>query len=479
MKKLVKSLVLLFATAVQAFALKLPTGDNVRALDVTQDGDALVSVVLGGDEPVEITTPIGIVKADKGTPVQFYKSGALKSLYPTHEKGAGLPLETPVGTLVPNGDYTTYHHEEDFCLEFYESGSPKRLHVQEDAVINVGGYEYGVKGGYFERTGISFYDSGSKDVWQVRTLLGMEYEKDGKRMKSVPYQNAAGSFELSLDKDTHKANRIEFWQDGSVKAAPLFKSPNATAVVKGSEVFVRGGRVNKNFADKGYQHIAFFADGSIAEFVPDEVCMTSQSGLMLNIVAGCKVSLWKNGNVRQCSVSNENTVKMGAKSYTLHGTWDYRADTPLYDVYLFNEDGSLCAFSVAYWNSYAGLRMVAADTFYDDGSIKRTINVLDEYSNAPTSHGAVYAYVNSFYNPAGVQFEGGGESIIQLKDGRTSKRFYLQAGDRSENVAMLFFANDGSPSSYTLFKLDEGGDYALDEYGSPVADTVRKQFTTK
>ena len=42
---------------------------------------------------------------------------------------------------MPNGDYTTYHHEEDFCLEFYESGSPKRLYVQKDAVITVGGYE--------------------------------------------------------------------------------------------------------------------------------------------------------------------------------------------------------------------------------------------------------------------------------------------------------------------------------------------------
>ncbi len=70
-----------------------------------------------------------------------------------------------------------------------------------------------------------------------------------------------------------------------------------------------------------------------------------------------------------------------------------------------------------------------------------------------------------------------GELQEEIKD--LIRPDYLQAGDRSENVAMLFFANDGSPSSYTLFKLDEGGDYALDEYGSPVADTVRKQFTTK
>lgn len=68
-------------------ALKLPTGDSVRSMDVRMDGDALVEVLLGGDKASAITTPAGTVKAKAGTPVTFYKNGALKALYPSTRKG--------------------------------------------------------------------------------------------------------------------------------------------------------------------------------------------------------------------------------------------------------------------------------------------------------------------------------------------------------------------------------------------------------
>lgn len=461
-------------------ALKLPTGDSVRSKDVRQDGDALVEVVLGGDKASAITTPAGTVKAKAGTPVTFYKSGALKSLYPSTENGDRSELVTPIGKLILSSNWNTYDKDTDYFCEFYESGSPKRLFLYQTAIVTVGGQEFGAKsGGVWDISFLSFYDSGSKDVWLVKSLFGMEYHKDNEYIKSVSYRNKSGDFEINLQ-GRRGWNRIDFWPDGSIKSAPLYKSPEEPVLVKGNEVYIKGG---ENSRYNRYYRIDFFEDGSVRAFTPDEVCLTEQGGFKLTIVGGRRLCLWRNGNIQRCSVSNEIGIMVGHTEYKLTGKWTYKKGPPEdeYDVLLFNEDGSIRGFAVNQddWDpNYVGERMIAADGFYVTGNPRRTINILGEYTNRRSNRGfRSEIYVNGFYNLDGDCFHPG-ETGIALMDGVFPVKYFpLQDGDLAVNVASVMFETDGSPKSYTLFRLDDWGDYLLDEYGIPIEDTeTQKEF---
>lgn len=418
------------------FALKIPTGDNVRATDVKQDGDAIVEVMLNESKSATITTPVGPVKAAKGTPVTFYKSGALKSFYPSTENEDRSEVETPIGKMILNSGYYNSTSRENYCCEFYESGCPKKLYLYENTVISVKNNSFGIlaKNGYggYSQYPISFYDSGKKNEWQVKRLTGSD--------SGITYTNESGKFKIG-----HREGVIEFWQNGSIKYAPLCESPEVFALVKGNEVYIKGKEKNCR--------IGFFEDGSISEFVSDEACLTEQGGLKLTIVANEKVCLWKNGNIRQCSVSNPNNIKVGDVVYKLKGKHDDK-----YDIYLFNEDGTLKGFSYKFdqWSENV------ADKFYANGNPRRTINLYEEYSNSAPYDGK--NYIANFYYEAG---------------GLNNTRFsiFLQDGDSESNLAMVYCDAKNNLESYTLFMLDENGEYLLDEYGIPMEDTkTRKKF---
>ena len=464
------------------FALKLPNGDNVRATDVKQEGDAIVEVVIGGEELVEITTPIGIIKAKNGTPVRFYKSGALKSFYPAQEidyygnlkyEIENTVVKTSIGTFVLYGHYLTPDtlsdptnpDSGDIACEFYESGCPKKFYILQPAEVSLGEYKYNAT------KNITFYDSGSKDILLVESLYGKDYKYGEKDF--ISYQNKSGIFELSVSKE----NKITFWQNGSVKSADLYSSPKTPIYINDKEIFIRGGCCG-NYDE--YASISFFEDGSIASFTPDEVCMLNQAGLKLNIVVGKLVKLYKNGNIQECSISNPNTVKIKTKSYELLGTVNNALEHPMYDKYLFNEDGSLHAF-IFYHNEYKysyNQKIVLADTFYDNGNIKRIIN----YDNVQET-----SYVNAFYNSVGEEFKGVDtlygsryfNGIAHIKNDKIIKLFYLQPEDNEREVAMLYVGNDGYPTSYSLFKRNEEGEYILDDFGIQVTDSERKKIVNK
>lgn len=461
-------------------ALKLPTGDSVRSMDVRMDGDALVEVLLGGDKASAITTPAGTVKAKAGTPVTFYKNGALKALYPSTEEGELTELWTSIGKLVLGSVWYPHDKEIDNPCEFYESGSPKRLFLNQLAVVTVGGREFGARRlSIFEPTCISFYDSGSKDVWQVKSLFGTEFNKDNVHRESVSYSNKSGNFEISL-KVYQRHARIDFWPDGSIKSAPLYKSPEEPVLVKGNEVYVKGGE--SGYFNQ-YYRIDFFEDGSVRAFTPDEVCLTEQGGTKLTIVGDRRLCLWKNGNIQQCSISNGVRMTIGRKEYNLKGKWTYDIVFPVddYDVFLFNEDGSIRGFAVNQdkWNPECiGECMIAADDFYVTGTPYRTINVRGAYTNRRLERDVrTDAYVDAFYNLDGERFCPG-ETEISLMDGDVPvKKYPLRDGDLAVNVAHVTFGMDGIPKFYTLFRLDDWGDYLLDEYGIPIEDTeTRKEF---
>lgn len=451
MKKTLSICLLLVITIINLFALKLPTGDNVRALDVKEDRNTIVEVKLGGDEPVEITTPIGKLLAKNGTTVSFYKSGALKSICFSEDNNK---IETPIGTisLIGKPDY----YSVNYYSEFYETGSPKRLLLERGNTIIVGENTFII----FQSI-IKFYDSGSKDKWLVKEISlpdenSFYYNGDD----TISFQNKLGSFTII-------PFSVVFFKNGMIKKAYLYESPKEPISIKDNEVYIKG--VLDDYAGhfyKKYAWIEFYENETIKSFVSDEVCLTNQGGLKLNIPAGSRITLYKNGNIQKCTTSNENTVTIKSKSYNVkEGT------------YLFNENGSIKGFSASVKDVYDYYGI--ADTFYNDGSIKRLINNYDKYSNYMDYYGdKSYFYTSYFCNPK--------EKLVTLSRNNSGSYayynysyYYLQKGDEDKNVAMIFFDDKGIPSSYTLFKLDEDGDYLLDEMGYPIEDTTKKTFVKK
>ena len=426
MKKIVIGL-MFAALCTNVFALKLPTGDNVRASDTKMDGDKILEVRIGGDKPANITTPIGVLPAPCNQIVTFYPSGALKSLYVDREDRQ--TISTPIGDLTVAGE-----------LFFYESGSPAKIPItyQSDkglSKLKIGNIEYTVYNDYEQD--IYFYDSGNKDVWQPQRV---PYKK-GDYKFSFEYTNKSGKFDLRPEKGNDSV--YEFYPDGSLKGGKLKTSPDFPVMVNGTEVYIKKDSV-----------IEFFSDGSISHFVPDEW-------------------LHKDGKIRVAdNVKNisSDTVAVGKIAYNSNNI----------SVLKFDEKGNLSGFGVTINKLF--------DIFYTDGKIKRAVDWT--YSalynlwktNLPNGEFEAIrtgdAYVKGFSNPKEEDVELHDTYVsIYDKASYSNKKFNLESGDFGAYIANVFFADNGTPTSYTTFKHDLFGNYILDEYGRPIEDTTKKKFT--
>lgn len=422
------------------FALKIPTGDNIRAADAKLDGESIIEVVIGGEQPAEITTPIGKVKAEVGSTIYFYKSGALKEVTLAKDNE---PLTTEIGTFNFHGGCT---------LNFYESGSVESFYTSKSTCITVSGIKYGVTGyDYYNsvKKQICFYDSGAKDKFLPKSISPAPYNtEDGNTVYSVTFKNKSGTFDISLssdlrhnDWDSSFPNCIEFYKDGSIKSGYLYSSPNDLAKVNDQEVFIASD--NK---------IYFYEDGTISSFTSDELCMTTQRGKKLVIPAKTNIELYENGIVKSCKCSNDITVKQ--TTYTYNGYED-RDEKNIFVK--FNKDGSIRALC----NYYSGI-VNWYDTFYSDGSIKRTVNDNDVSFYSPQGH-YIYQYEKYIY------YKLNGKKIWA----------YLQNGDKTEDLGMIYFDDTGKPSSYSLLKRDKDGEPICDEFGFPLFEETRKRFIYK
>lgn len=516
------------AFTASVFALKIPSGDNVRAADVKQNGNAIVEVTLGG-ENAEITTPIGKVQAKAGSVVYFYDKGALKELKTIeqdvpvpigivkvkdggkmtfYESGAVQtatlaeqdvqlpPLKTKaaegmdmifsengkVKTLyfsldehkiaTPLGDILLKKSYRDFIshIDYYESGSPKTLYVKAYEEITVGGTEYFCYGydGDDEFYPIEFYDSGSSDKWLVKSLLPGCYRKDETDVVSVAYESKIGKIEIALNPyRSRDPVRITFDKDGNVLSAPLYKSPDFTVKVNGEDVYIKGGEYEKDYWNEYGKtkrdtlcSISFYDNAStIKSCVLDDLVITEVGGIKFKMPAGTEVSLWENGNVKQCYTNESTTLKIGGKEIKVAAKCNY----------LFHRNGKFWAVD---------LKDGFADTFYDNGKAKRIINNCNVYSNSAKDT----SFVQAFYAPDGYIRKVDDEGIITTYwtggfDGFAYNVVsYFQPSDLGCNVAMVFFDDNDNPSSYTMLKLDKDGNYMLDDEGIPIEDPVKKKF---
>lgn len=444
-KKLMTLFIVFLTMSFNVFALKIPTGDNIRAADAKLDGESIIEVVIGGEQPAEITTPIGKVQAKVGSTIYFYKSGALKqvTLDEDHYKNDNNePLTTEIGTFSFRGGYE---------LNFYESGSVESFDIRKSTCITVSGIKYGVSDGT-----ISFYDSGAKDKFLPKGIYPAGYvTEDGIRVYSVTFKNKSGTFDISLDYWSRNIY-ITFFKDGSIKSGYLKSSPNDLAKVNDQEVFIASD--NK---------IYFYEDGSIASFTSDELCMTTQGGIKLVIPAKTNIELYENGIIKSCECSNQVTVKQ--TTYTYQG---YSSEKNIFVK--FNKDGSIRALNNTHDSDYD---MTWIDTFYSDGSKKRIV----KYDRNEKRDYYVNKIIISF--PQGYEFEdyswGGGHVCIYYTLNEKGIYAYLQEGDTANDVGMIYFDDTGKPSSYSLLKRDKDGKLICDEFGFPLFEETRKRFIYK
>ena len=170
MNKRISFLFFVCTITVHAFALKIPTGDNIRAVDAKEDEDAIVEVIIGGEENPDITTPLGKLKAKVGSTLYFYKSGALKEIYCTNNG----KIETEIGSFIPYRECT-----------FYESGSLKSLLIYDNTVFTIGGTLYGINGDEYACYEIEFHDSGKPENFLVKTIHATSYEIDDTKIDKL------------------------------------------------------------------------------------------------------------------------------------------------------------------------------------------------------------------------------------------------------------------------------------------------------
>lgn len=428
------------------FALKIPTGDNIRAADAKLDGESIIEVVIGGEQPAEITTPIGKVKAPVGSTIYFYKSGALKQVtldYNPYKNDNYEPLTTEIGTFNLYGGYREDAEE----LKFYESGSVESFCIEKSTCITVSGIKYGV----IAYETISFYDSGAKDKFLPKSIRPAPYDnEDGNTVYSVTFKNKSGTFDISLSK---KNSYITFFKDGSIKSGYLKSSPNDLAKVNDQEVFISSD-----------SNISFYEDGSIASFTSDELCMTTQGGIKLVIPAKTNIELYENGIVKSCECSNDITVKQTTYTYQADG---YSREKNIFVK--FNKDGNIRALNNTQDSDYD---MTWIDTFYSDGSKKR---IVECKRNDKRDY---YVSEIIFYSPQGNEIYNVYQYIYYHLNEKTIYA-YLQNGDEYKDLGMIYFDDTGKASSYSLLKRDKDGKLICDEFGFPLFEETRKRFIYK
>ena len=309
MKKIIITILCMILT-VNAFALKLPNGDNVKAGDVVMDGDSIVEVKLKEDS--KITTPLNGQQliADSNYPftVKFYKSGALQSF--------------SLKSNSYNNSYQTIKLMEQEvkisgAIIFYESGALKRMDLPSNSTfkMNIEGISAEINGYTNE-----FYDSGNPNEFKLyRGSLkkAIEIEKNGSKIYIERF--------------------FELYENGKLKASHLHKGTTVKT------------EIGELFAGKG--EITFWEDGSIKSFTNDDTIIETIAGMKVSIPSGTRMSIYKSGKIRSFYVTNEIQFKLGANTYT---TIKDNTNFP----FIISEDGNILSAPAIKWDNNNDEEMV-------------------------------------------------------------------------------------------------------------------------
>lgn len=397
MKKIIITM-LCISFMVNAFALKLPNGDNVRTEDVVMDGDTIVEVKL--KENAKITTPLKGQQliANSEETVKFYKSGALKSF-----KVMGRDYEYQ-SIKIEDQEVQIYG-----IIEFYESGALKNIKILYEKPLQIN----------IENTptpifhNITFYDSGSSDKFKVyicflKNDIAINRNDTTFNITSLEWDNSKGG-------DISSYHELYLFDNGKILSGILKK--DTTIKTDMGEFFAAKGRIN------------FWEDGSVKLFINGDTIIDTIAGMKVSIPAETKMSIYKNGKIRSFRVNTEIRFKVGANTYT---TIKDNTNFP----FVISEDEKIISTPWVSWdnnNDRNFSRGIVVDSF--DSKLEPRI-----IYNGHT--GYKYAIYNR-ETKAGIS----PEKLYMADD----SYLYYQPGDTGEDIWMVYFDGKGIPSTYCVY----------------------------
>jgi len=386
MKKII-IIILCMILMVNAFALKLPNGDNVKADDVVMDGDSIVEVKLKEDS--KITTPLNEQQliADSNYPftVKFYKSGALQSF--------------SLKSNSYNKSYQTIKLMDQEVnisgtIEFYESGALKSMSLPSNST-----FKMNIEGSSAEIGYPKFYDSGNPNEFKLYSgslKKAIEIEKNGSKIYIERF--------------------FELYENGKLKSSHLHKGTTVKT------------EIGELFAEKG--KITFWEDGSIKSFTNDDTIIETIAGMKVSIPSGTSMSIYKSGKIRSFYVTNEIQFKLGANTYTtIKGNTNF--------PFVISEDGNILSAPEIRWDNNKDGNIlgekIAVESF--DSKFEPCI-IYDLYT------GYKYAIYNRETKASISQ-----EKLYLANNAY----LYYQPGDTGEDIWMVDFDNKGIPSTYCVY----------------------------
>ena len=436
--------VTMFVIGIEAFAVKLPDGKNVRSDEVvTYDSGSLKSVKLRED--TEITTSLGVVVADSNITVNYYENGNVKSLGLQKSSEKILSVESNLGNIEIYGKLSDY---EPAYLTFYQSGSiwfasnaiaqiktPKGAEVTIGELINYFGEIRGTES-------VLFYDSGSSE----KIFLWKSY-----KTKNSP--NNIEDFKYGFD-----GFSISFYKNGEIEKVYQSNYECETSL-------------GKVFCGNSFP-LMFWEDGSLKQCSLDDALLVDIYGKKVSIPVGGLLRFRKDGTVQAYTSNQKIQYSIGKKTYISNETievysqkWDNFEIN--FDTVVFDDKGKICQL-LKVLDRDRDESLVQVSDFYDSGNVKKMKPENKDKERFPasckflTENGKGYTQlITPIFGRRGVT-----KLQINPEKRRTNSLKGIHSEINSgERIYMLYFADDGYPSSYSIVKTLYSIDNPFDEDG--------------
>ena len=462
--KTVVAAAVMLAAGIELFAVKLPDGKNVRTDEVTSyKSGAVKSVKLRED--TEITTPIGTVMAFAEKKVYYYENGTVKSIVlSNHEINKKLKIvtnfaEADGSTGVING----LAKNKNTVLTFYENGALWRIDGVSSFLVKT------PNGAISLTYDLLFYESdGTQPPIIHKAMIGDD--STGPRLPAE-ITLKAGTFTL---KDSTYAGRnnieglrygrdgycISFYKSGAIKTLGIGKKTAKDCTLTTS--------IGEVFAEKtGAFPLMFWEDGSLKQCTVDDVLQVEIYGKKVQIPVGGLLRFRRDGSVWAYTTDQKISYKIGKETYTANDSdasvlsiddgylmdgIDYRDTKQPFDTVVLDEKGTAEQFL----NSKSFDNEFLAQSFYPSGRVKKCTNG----SGGGNGVGFILENKKGF-----AYIDKETDLLVAAPQGRdhnyytSSKLYYASI---APNVYMLYFADNGFPSSYEVIQPISGIPLTLD-----------------
>ena len=465
--KTVVAAAVMLAAGIELFAVKLPDGKNVRTDEVTSyKSGAVKSVKLRED--TEITTPIGTVMAFAAEKVYYYENGTVKSIVlSNHEINKNLKIvtnfaEADGSTGVING----LAKNKNTVLTFYENGALWRIDGVSSFLVKT------PNGAIPLAYDLLFYESDATQPPIIhKAMIGND--STGPRLPAE-ITLKAGTFTLkdstytgirSVEGLRYGMDRydISFYKSGAIKKLGIGKETAKDCTLTTS--------LGEVFAEKtGTFPLMFWEDGSLKQCTVDDVLQVEIYGKKVQIPVGGLLRFRRDGSVWAYTTDQKISYKIGKETYTANDSdasvlsisggylmdgSDYGYTKKPFNTVVLDEKGTAEQFL----NSKSSSDEFLAQSFYPSGRVKKCTNGYG-YGNGVgfiLENKKGFAYIDNEDNKIGL--------LVAAPQGRdhsyytSSKLYYASI---APNVYMLYFADNGFPSSYEVIQPISGIPLTLD-----------------